>query len=419
MKVREFMNREVVTLRPEDPAQEAARLLVENSASALPVVNNDGSLVGMLTEDDLLIRLRKRHLAVLQILFPDGLETAHVYQKAVGTKVKDGMGPAPAPVDPETSVESAADRLEQAGTRALPVVEDGRLVGMVSCRDLVKAVAETAAQTDVGRTNDQLVAEMKARLAKDLGFRSRHSEMSGCGCEGGDQRRTRMKVREFMNREVVTLRPEDSIQEGARLLTKNCTSALPVINGDGSIVGMLTEDDLLIRLRKRHHSWWETLFTDGAQLADEYRKVVGSKVKNVMRPTPAPVGPETSLETAAEGLEKAGTGLLPVPVDGQLVGTVSYRDLVAAVAESANPTDVSRTDDELVAEMKTRLNQEAWVSNRAIWIAAKNGVLTLFGLIDTEEEKTALGVMAQTIPGCKGVENNLFPKSLIRGRGWV
>jgi CBS domain-containing protein len=64
-----------------------------------------------------------------------------------------------------------------------------------------------------------------------------------------------MKVREFMNREVVTLRPEDSIQEGARLLVENSASALPVINGDGSLVGMLTEDDLLIRLRKRHRSW--------------------------------------------------------------------------------------------------------------------------------------------------------------------
>lgn len=167
MKVGEFMTREVVTLRPEDPIQEAARLLVKSSASALPVVNRDGSLVGMLTEDDLLIRLRKRRLALLQILFPDGLEIAHEYRKAVGTKVKDAMRPAPAPVDPETSIESAADLLERARTRALPVVEDGRLVGMVSCRDMVKAVAEIAAQTDAARTDDQLVAEMKARLAQE------------------------------------------------------------------------------------------------------------------------------------------------------------------------------------------------------------------------------------------------------------
>ncbi len=226
-----------------------------------------------------------------------------------------------------------------------------------------------------------------------------------------------MKVREFMNREVVALRPEDPIKEGARLLTKNCTSALPVVSGDGSIVGMLTEDDLLVRLKTRHRPWWRTIFADGAKLAHEYQKAVGTKVEDVMRPAPVPVDPETSLEAAAARLEQAGTGVLPVLAYGQLVGTVSCADLVKAVAETADQTEVARTDDELVAEMKARLNQEVWVSNRAIWIGAKSGVLTLFGMIDTEEEKTALGVMAQTIPGCKGIENNLFPRSLLPGRG--
>ena len=77
------------------------------------------------------------------------------------------------------------------------------------------------------------------------------------------------------------------------------------------------------------------------------------------------------------------------------------------------------TDDELVAEMKARLGQEDWVSNRSIWIGAKNGVISLFGLINTEEEKAALGLMAQTIPGCTGVENNLVSRSLLNGRGVI
>jgi osmotically-inducible protein OsmY len=70
--------------------------------------------------------------------------------------------------------------------------------------------------------------------------------------------------------------------------------------------------------------------------------------------------------------------------------------------------------------MKARLVQEAWVSNRTMWIAAKNGVISLFGMIDNEEEKTALGLMARTIAGCKGIENNLFPRILLPGRGhWL
>ncbi len=180
---------------------------------------------------------------------------------------------------------------------------------------------------------------------------------------------------------------------------------------------MLTDGDLMIRLKNRRLSWWRTVFADGAGLAHEYQKAVGTKAKNVMRPTPAPVDPETSLESAAERLQQAGTGVLPVLADGRLVGTLSYRDLVTAVAETGNQTEASHTDDELVAEMKARLARESWVSNRGIWIPAKNGVVTLFGLIDNEEEKTALGLMARTIAGFKGVENNLFPRTLLPGRG--
>jgi len=230
-----------------------------------------------------------------------------------------------------------------------------------------------------------------------------------------------MKVGELMNREVVTLRPDDPIQEGAQLLMKNSSGALPVVNGNGSIVGMLTDADVLTRLRTRNHPWWQALFTDGAALAQEFRKAVGTKVQDVMRPAPAPVDPETTIESAAERLEQAGTGVLPVLADGQLVGTVGYGDLVKAVAETpAQTAEASPSDEELVVEMKARLAREVWVSNRTLWIDAKNGVIMLFGMVDTEEEETALGVMAQTIPACKGVENNLFPRSLLPGRGhWL
>ena len=102
------------------------------------------------------------------------------------------------------------------------------------------------------------------------------------------------------------------------------------------------------------------------------------------------------------------------------MGSVSRGDLAKVPATETRPAAEIRADADLIAEMKARLAQEAWVSNRGIWIAAKNGVITLFGMIDTEEEKTALGVMAQTIAGCKGVENNLFPRSLLPGRGhWL
>jgi osmotically-inducible protein OsmY len=71
------------------------------------------------------------------------------------------------------------------------------------------------------------------------------------------------------------------------------------------------------------------------------------------------------------------------------MGSVSRGDLAKVLATETRPAAEIRADADILAEMKARLAQEAWVSNRSIWIAAKNGIVTLCGMIDNEEEKTA------------------------------
>jgi osmotically-inducible protein OsmY len=68
--------------------------------------------------------------------------------------------------------------------------------------------------------------------------------------------------------------------------------------------------------------------------------------------------------------------------------------------------------------MNRRLSQEPWVTNRALRVTAKAGVLSLAGLVESEEERAALELMARTIPGCTGVEDDTFPRSAMRGH-WV
>jgi osmotically-inducible protein OsmY len=86
--------------------------------------------------------------------------------------------------------------------------------------------------------------------------------------------------------------------------------------------------------------------------------------------------------------------------------------------ELSQPRTGPATDAELVAEMKNRLHQEPWVTNRGLWVQATDGVLFFAGLVESEEEQAALEIMARTIPGCTGVENHTFPKTALRGR-WV
>jgi len=191
---------------------------------------------------------------------------------------------------------------------------------------------------------------------------------------------------------------------------------LPVVDARGSLAGLITESDLLIRLISRNRPWWATLLADTQVLVREYRKAMGTTVGEVMAPPPVPVPADASVERAADLLEQQGLRELPVVAAGRVVGVVGRPSLLALL-ELPQPQASARTDAEVAAEMKGRLARESWVSNRGIWVAGKNGVVTLFGLIDNEEEKTALGLMAQTIAGCKGVENNLFPRTLLPGRG--
>jgi hypothetical protein len=187
------------------------------------------------------------------------------------------------------------------------------------------------------------------------------------------------------------------------------------VDARGSLIGLITESDLLTRLTSRKRSWWATLFADTQVLVREYRKAMGTTVGEVMGPPPVPVPADASVERAADLLEQQGLRELPVVADGRIVGLVGRPSLLALL-EHPRPQASHRTDAELVAEMKTRLGQEPWVSNRGLWIEATKGVLFLAGLVENDEERAALQIMARSIPGCVGVDNHAFPRTALRGR---
>jgi CBS domain-containing protein len=221
-------------------------------------------------------------------------------------------------------------------------------------------------------------------------------------------------VADVMNRGLVTVQPTDTVSAAARRLWQHGRTSLPVVDAQGRLVGLLLETDLLARLRSHHRTWWRGLFEMPADGATAYQKRAGTTVGELMGPVPAQATPEMSLAEAAD-LLAAEVRELPVVANGRLVGTVSRTELLRALVHTAPETGAPRTDAELRQEMQRRLAAEDWVSNRALGIDAKNGVLSLNGLVDGDEEKAALTTMARAIAGCSGVENHLVPKSQFRG----
>jgi CBS domain-containing protein len=258
----------------------------------------------------------------------------------------------------------------------------------------------------------EMISEELARIESQL-------TRTGFGSPGGEHRAPTTQeqpihVADVMNRGLVTVQPTDTVSAAARRLWQHGRTTLPVVDAQGRLVGLLVETDLLARLRSHHRTWWRGLFEMPADGANAYQKRAGTTVGEIMGPVPAQATPEMSLAEAAE-LLAAEVRELPVVANGRLVGTVSRTELLRVLVHTTPETGAPRTDAELRQEMQRRLAAEDWVSNRALGIDAKNGVLSLNGLVDGEEEKAALTTMARAIAGCSGVENHLVPKSQFRG----
>ena len=119
MIARDIMTSNVCTIRPEASAQEAAQLLSQKRISGLPVVNPDGRIIGIVTEADIISKVNREGLLVADIMSHEVIA-----------------------VEEETSVSEIASLLANRRIKRVPVVEKGKLVGIVSRADIVNAVAQ-------------------------------------------------------------------------------------------------------------------------------------------------------------------------------------------------------------------------------------------------------------------------------------
>jgi CBS domain-containing protein len=140
-------------------------------------------------------------------------------------------------------------------------------------------------------------------------------------------------IEDLMTRRVITVRPETGVQEAARLMTTNRVSGLPVVDGTGRVVGVVSDGDLILRQRRpKARPWWRAFFADPERTAREYRKTAGLTVGDVMTRPAIVISPVYEIETAAAILHTRSIRRLPVVRDGRLVGIVTRGDLMKALA---------------------------------------------------------------------------------------
>jgi CBS-domain-containing membrane protein len=145
------MTREVITVAPEASVEELARLFAKRRISGVPVVDDQGRVLGVVTQSDLLKRTREPELPVaLNILdLHLFLETPGRFrqrlEKLLGDTVRQVMSSPAITITPDTPVAEAARVMEARKIHTLPVVEGNKLVGIVGKLDLIRVVARPQA----------------------------------------------------------------------------------------------------------------------------------------------------------------------------------------------------------------------------------------------------------------------------------
>lgn len=173
MNASDIMSSPVITVGPDTAVRHIAALLYKHRISAVPVMEN-GKLVGIVSEADLLHRheigtdgVARSGSWWLRLLSAD--QSVAEYVKSHATRARDIMTRDVLSVAPDTSLAKIATLLEKRGVKRVPVLQDGRLVGIVSRSNLVQALAAKGRAMNVGNTGDGAI---HARLCAEFERRS-------------------------------------------------------------------------------------------------------------------------------------------------------------------------------------------------------------------------------------------------------
>src|SRR5262249_52516891 len=220
-----------------------------------------------------------------------------------------------------------------------------------------------------------------------------------------------MKVKDVMTSQVISVEPDTTILPAIRIMLQRRISGLPVIDGNGRLVGMVTEGDFLRRAEtgteRRRPRWLEFLIGPG-RLADEYRRAHGRKISEIMTTDPITATEEASLTEVVALMEKRQIKRVPVVRGDKVVGIVSRANLVHALAGVAREIKPAEAGDQAIRDLVlAELTGKPWAPVSLIDVSVRDGVVDLWGTITDERERAAIVVAAENVPGVKAVNDHL------------
>lgn len=146
IKVKDIMSKDIISVTPDTEIAHVARLLLEKRINGVPVVDEDGSLVGIICQSDLIAQQKNIPIPSLFTLLDGFMPLTSLkrldkeVEKIAAAQVTQAMTLNPETVEPETAIEDVAALMVDKGFHTLPVVEEGKLVGIVGKEDILKTL---------------------------------------------------------------------------------------------------------------------------------------------------------------------------------------------------------------------------------------------------------------------------------------
>jgi CBS domain-containing protein len=210
-----------------------------------------------------------------------------------------------------------------------------------------------------------------------------------------------MKVRDLMQSDVRTTTPEVSLKDVARTLVENRISGMPVCDGEGKVVGVISEGDILFKERGRPEQRSAPLgwLLDGGSRTD-LKKATARTVGDAMTAPAVTIRPSSSATAAARLMIEQGVNRLPVVVqDGRVVGIVTRADLVRAF---------TRQDAEIAIEIqKDILERVLWAEPSAIDLSVREGEVEVAGELETSTDVQIFEQLVEKVPGVVSLQSRV------------
>jgi CBS domain-containing protein len=161
--VRDIMSKDVIKVYPDTPVSQIARLMADNDISGVPVVDKENKVLGVITELDLVLRnthfkLPTFFMILDQLIYLQPPQEQKRLERMLGVTAEEIMTKPAITITPDTHIDDLSDLIVERRLNPIPVVEDERLVGIVSRSDIVRLMADPSeagqSEADAGMVNE-------------------------------------------------------------------------------------------------------------------------------------------------------------------------------------------------------------------------------------------------------------------------